>query len=106
MAVEQLYYTSCEQGLSGFSGFQFNAVSPGAGADVMHAVEALAGYEPPRSMLSSDTPEDLARCPVNLCFVPEEAGATVLCARYVGRDSAQRFGNYFAHALYTTDFDR
>ncbi|NGN63559.1 hypothetical protein G5C51_06520 [Streptomyces sp. A7024] len=110
MAVEQLYYTSCEQGLSGFSGFQFNAVSSGVRADVMHAVEALAGYEPPRSMLNSDSPEDLARCPVNLCFVPEsgddEKGATVLCARYVGRDSAQRFGNYFAHALHTSDFDR
>ncbi|MFE0516498.1 hypothetical protein ACFW2E_43215, partial [Streptomyces sp. NPDC058964] len=101
---QQLYYTSCERGLSGFSGFQFNAVSAGASAETRHAVEALAGYEPPRPMVESDTPELLARCPVNLCFTPEERGgpgSTTLCVRYVGRDSARRFGNYFAHALHS-----
>ncbi|MEV6109594.1 GTPase-associated protein 1-related protein [Streptomyces sp. NPDC051940] len=103
MALQQLYYTSCEQGLSGFSGFQFNAVSPGVSADTMHAVEALSGYEPPRSLLGSDTPEELARCPVKLCYVPspDGDGGTAVCARYVGRDSARRFGNYFAHALHS-----
>jgi GTPase-associated protein 1, N-terminal domain type 2 len=52
-------------------------------------------------MVESDTPELLARCPVNLCFTPEGRGgrgATTLCVRYVGRDSARRFGNHFAHA--------
>ncbi|MFJ3308170.1 GTPase-associated protein 1-related protein [Streptomyces sp. NPDC086549] len=101
---QQLYYTSCERGLSGFSGFQFNAVSAGVSAETRHGVEALAGYEPPRPMVESDTPELLARCPVNLCFTPEGrggSGATTLCVRYVGRDSARRFGNYFAHALHS-----
>ncbi len=107
MAVQQLYYTSCEQGLSGFSGFQFNAVSPGVSADTMSAVETLCGYEPPRSMLNSEAPDDLARCPVNLCFVPGNGtGATAVCVHYTGRDSARRFGNYFAHALHSTDFAR
>ncbi|MEU3663687.1 GTPase-associated protein 1-related protein [Streptomyces sp. NPDC032940] len=104
---QQLYYTSCEHGLSGFSGFQFNAVSPGVSAETRHAVEALAGYEPPRSMVESDTPELLARCPVNLCYRPHDRqgrAATALCVRYVGRDSARRFGNYFAHALHSDDF--
>ncbi|MEU6105385.1 GTPase-associated protein 1-related protein [Streptomyces flaveolus] len=104
---QQLYYTSCEHGLSGFSGFQFNAVSASVSAETRHAVEALAGYEPPRSMVESDTPELLARCPVNLCYRPYDPRgrtATVLCVRYVGRDSARRFGNYFAHALHSDDF--
>ncbi|WP_328928947.1 GTPase-associated protein 1-related protein [Streptomyces sp. NBC_00190] len=104
---QQLYYTSCEHGLSGFSGFQFNAVSAGVTAETRLAVEALAGYEPPRSLVESDTPESLERCPVNLCYRPyDRAGrsATALCVRYVGRDSARRFGNYFAHALHSEDF--
>ncbi|MGW1765610.1 GTPase-associated protein 1-related protein [Streptomyces sp. NPDC002073] len=105
--LRQLYYTSCERGLSGFSGFQFNAVTPGVSTETLHAVEALAGYDPPRPFVESDTPELLALCPVNLCFLPggpDGRGATVVCVRYVGRDSARRFGNYFAHALHTDDF--
>ncbi|MFF1412049.1 GTPase-associated protein 1-related protein [Streptomyces sp. NPDC058289] len=104
---QQLYYTSCEHGLSGFSGFQFNAVSAGVTAGTRQAVEALAGYEPPRSLVESDTPELLERCPVNLCYRPYDRDgrrATALCVRYVGRDSARRFGNYFAHALHSEDF--
>ncbi|MGW7753875.1 GTPase-associated protein 1-related protein [Streptomyces violaceusniger] len=101
-SFQQLYYTSCEHGLSGSSGFQFNAVSERVSAETRHRVESLAGYEPPRSLVESDTPELLARCPVNLCHTPGgQGGATTLCVRYAGRDSARRFGNYFAHALYT-----
>ncbi|MFJ6466546.1 GTPase-associated protein 1-related protein [Streptomyces sp. NPDC091387] len=104
---QQLYYTSCEHGLSRFSGFQFNAVSAGVTVETRQAVEALAGYEPPRSLMESDTPELLERCPVNLCYRPYDPqgrSATALCVRYVGRDSARRFGNYFAHALHSEDF--
>ncbi|MGW0708041.1 GTPase-associated protein 1-related protein [Streptomyces sp. NPDC002643] len=101
-SFQQLYYTSCDLGLSGSSGFQFNAVSEQVSAETRHRVESLAGYEPPRSLVESDAPELLARCPVNLCHAPgRPGGATTLCVRYVGRDSARRFGNYFAHALYT-----
>ncbi|MET9398965.1 GTPase-associated protein 1-related protein [Kitasatospora sp. NPDC002965] len=105
MPFQQLYYTSCEQGLSGFAGYQFNAVSADVSAGTMREVEALTAYEPPASLLYAQAPEELARCPVNLVFVP---GATALAARvqYVGRDSSQRFGNYFAHALTSPDFAR
>ena len=30
MAFQQLYYTSCEHGLGGYGGYQFNAVTPGS----------------------------------------------------------------------------
>ncbi|MEV7215778.1 GTPase-associated protein 1-related protein [Kitasatospora cineracea] len=105
MAFQQLYYTSCEHGLSGFSGYQFNAVSPDTPAETRHLVESLTAYEPPRPLLNSQTPQELARCPVNLVHVP---GSPCVSAqvRYVGRDSARRVGNYFAHALSSPDFDR
>ncbi|MBO1419067.1 GTPase-associated protein 1-related protein [Streptomyces sp. FH025] len=103
MAFQQLYYTSCEHGLSGFSGYQFNAVSPDASAETMRLVESLTAYEPPRSLLNSQTPQELARCPVNLLHVPGHPCVSAQ-VRYVGRDPSQRFGNYFAHALSTQDF--
>ena len=97
MAFEQLYYTSCERGVGGYSGFQFNAVSPGAGARVMREVEQLTVYELP----SWDTsPED---APVNLCHVRDPARGSDITARvvYAGADFSGRSGNYFAHALVT-----
>ena len=104
MSFSQLYYTSCETGLSGYAGYQFNAVTDGTSAETMRAVEALTSYEPPHSCAQAREPEELARCPVNLCFAP---GPTTVLASvgYVGRDSSNRVGNYFAHALATADLD-
>lgn len=103
MSFKQLYYTSCEVGLSGYAGYQFNAVTEGTPGDTMRAVESLTGYDPPGSGAYAATPEELDRCPVNLCFVPGETDI-VASVRYVGRDSSRRFGNYFAHALASSDF--
>ena len=36
MAFQQLYYTSCEHGLGGYGGYQFNAVTPGV-SPAVHA---------------------------------------------------------------------
>jgi hypothetical protein len=102
--LQQLYYTSCRVGLSGFTGWQFNAVSAGVSTDLMRDVEALTAYQPPQSMMYSDAPEDLARCPVNLCWVPGSP-SVALCVRYTGRDDSRRFGNYFAHALCGDELD-
>jgi hypothetical protein len=102
--LQQLYYTSCRVGLSGFTGWQFNAVSAGVGTDLTRDVEALTAYQPPQSMMYSDAPEDLARCPVNLCWVPGSS-PIALCVRYTGRDDSRRFGNYFAHALCGSELD-
>jgi len=104
MSFQQLYYTSCEVGLSGYAGYQFNAVTDETSGETMRAVEALASYEPPHSLAQASDPADLERCPVNLCFAP--GPATVLASvSYVGRDSSNRVGNYFAHALATNDLD-
>jgi GTPase-associated protein 1, N-terminal domain type 2/GTPase-associated protein 1, C-terminal domain/GTPase-associated protein 1, middle domain len=104
VSFKQLYYTSCEKGLSGYAGYQFNAVTDGTSGETMRTVEALTLYEPPRSLAQASVSEELARCPVNLCYAP--GGTTVLASvSYVGRDFSNRVGNYFAHALATDDLD-
>jgi hypothetical protein len=98
MAFAQLYYTSCESGLSDFAGFQFNAVTPGLAPQVLREVEALTSYEPPRSLGFRPSAAEIAGCPVNLVYRCEPV--TVLAnVVFVGLDFSQRLGNYFAHAL-------
>jgi hypothetical protein len=104
MAFDQAYYTSCEQGLSNRSGYQFNAATPGIPPDVLADVEALTSYSPPSSLPYTATEEEIARSPVNLCYQP---GRTVILANvvFLGNDFSRRFGNYFAHALLAADID-
>lgn len=96
MGSPQLYYTSCEHGLSGYTGYQFNAATPGVDARVLREVERFTVYEPPRSL----PPEQFQRHPVNLCYSPDLGGVRVL-SRVVssGDDPSGRPGNYFAHTL-------
>lgn len=98
MELAQLYYTSCETGLSGFAGFQFNAVTPGLPPRILREVEALTSYQPPRRVGSKPTAADIAACPVSLVYSAEP---TTILARvvFVGTDFSGRTGNYFAHAL-------
>ncbi|GLW61879.1 hypothetical protein Arub01_01230 [Actinomadura rubrobrunea] len=102
MQFQQLYYTSCRSGLSGYAGYQFNAVTPGVSPEVMNEVEALSSYEPPATLGHSPTPEQIAACPVNLCFVPGPRPIVANVA-FTGTDYSGRFGNYFAHALVPAD---
>lgn len=98
MGFAQLYYTSCESGLSDFAGFQFNAATPGVPLQVLREVEALTSYEPPRSLGYRPSSAEIAACPVNLVYRCEPT--TVLAnVVFVGLDFSQRLGNYFAHAL-------
>jgi hypothetical protein len=100
MGLAQLYYTSCETGLSGFAGFQFNAVTPGVPQDVLRRVESLTPYRPPRWLSARPTEADIAACPVNLVYT--STPATILAnVVFVGTDFSQRSGNYFAHALFS-----
>ncbi|WP_160051675.1 GTPase-associated protein 1-related protein [Nocardiopsis sp. FR26] len=99
MGFAQLYYTSCEQGLSGYAGYQFNAATPGVDPQVLREIERFTVYEPPRSC----PPEQVAEHPVNLCYSPDVGGVPVL-SRVVssGNDPSGRPGNYFAHSLVST----
>ncbi|WP_436525433.1 GTPase-associated protein 1-related protein [Actinoplanes sp. HUAS TT8] len=101
MGVPQMYYTSCESGLAGYPGFQFNAATPGVPGAVLRRVEQATSYEPPRSLGYEPTAEQLAATPVNLCYQPGGDGEPAILANtvFVGNDYSQRFGNYFVHAL-------
>jgi hypothetical protein len=99
VSFRQLYYTSCEHGVGGYAGFQFNAVSQGVGARVMREVEQLTVYELP----SWDSSR--ADAPVNLCHAPDVGRGDAIIANcvYAGTDFSGRAGNYFAHALFTEE---
>ena len=98
MGFAQLYYTSCETGLSGFAGFQFNAVTQGITPELLRTVESLTAYKPPRWVSPRPVAAEVAACPVNLVYVTEPA-PIVARVVFVGLDFSQRSGNYFAHAL-------
>jgi len=101
MSLAQLYYTSCDHGLSGYAGFQFNAVSAGVDARVMRDVEALTSYQRPTVVATGQEP-------INLCHAVDPATGTAVTAQvvYAGVDPSGRPGNYFAHALATADPER
>jgi len=103
MAFQQLYYTSCEHGLSGYSGFQFNAVTRGTSPAVMREVEDRTVYEPPGSLLASPGFGPPSAYPVAFCYGTSDATGVVITAQVVfaGRDYSGRPGNYFAHAIVT-----
>jgi hypothetical protein len=103
MAFQQLHYTSCEHGLSGYSGFQFNAVTPGISPVVMREVEDRTVYEPPGWLVASPRPERPSAYPVAFCYGTSDATGAVITAQVVfaGTDYSGRPGNYFAHALVT-----
>jgi GTPase-associated protein 1 len=102
MAFRQLYYTSCEHGLLGYGGFQFNAATPGVSPQVMREIEDLTSYEPPRWMAADPDPGQLAGYPIAFSHAFGSDGS-VIVARVVfaGADYTGRPGNYFAHALVT-----
>ena len=98
MGWGQLYYTSCEKGLSPYAGFQFNAATPGIPAEVMREVEGLTSYEPPRSLGYHPDRAAIEGSPVNLVYRPGPAGV-LASVRFVGEDFSHRMGNYFAHSI-------
>ena len=99
MRFAQLYYTSCETGLSGFAGFQFNAVTPGLTPELLRTVESLTAYKPPRWVSPRPTAAEVASCPVNLVYITEPAPILARVV-FIGLDFSQRSGNYFEDTLY------
>ena len=104
MAFQQLYYTSCETGLAGYGGYQFNAVTPGTSPVVMREVEDRSVYEPPRWLLADPCLDEPEAYPIAFSYAKSEAtGAVILThVEFAGNDYSGRPGNYFAHALVTS----
>ena len=104
MAFQQLYYTSCETGLAGYGGYQFNAVTLGTSPAVMREIEDRSVYEPPRWLLVNPCLDEPEAYPIALSYFRSEAtGAAILThVTFAGTDYSGRPGNYFAHALVTS----
>jgi hypothetical protein len=104
MAFQQLYYTSCEAGLAGYGGYQFNAVTSGTSPLVMREVEGRSVYEPPRWLLADPCPDEPEAYPVAFSYAKSEATDAVILTHvmFIGNDYSGRPGNYFAHALVTS----
>jgi len=103
MAFQQLYYTSCEHGLAGYGGYQFNAITPGVPPVVLREVEERTVYEPPRWLQADPCPDEPEAYPVALSYGMSEATGTAIVTNVVftGADYSGRPGNYFVHALVT-----
>ena len=108
MAFQQLYYTSCEHGLGGYGGYQFNAVTPGTPPVVLREVEERTVYEPPRWLLAGPGPDEPEAFPVAFSYGISEATGMAIVAHVVftGTDYSGRPGNYFVHALATSAPER
>lgn len=108
MAFQQLYYTSCEHGLGGYGGYQFNAVTPGTPPVILREVEERTVYEPPRWLLGGPGPDEPEAFPVAFSYGMSEATGMAIAAHVVftGADYSGRPGNYFVHALVTSAPER
>ena len=103
MAFQQLYYTSCEHGLGGYGGYQFNAITPGVPPALLREVEERTVYEPPHWPAGTD-PNDPEAYPIAFSYGISEATGAAIVAHVVsaGTDYSGRPGNYFVHALVTS----
>jgi GTPase-associated protein 1 len=100
-----LYYTDClpGQGLRGGAGFQFQAVSTGAGQEAMTLVQRAMLYEPPVAWMRQQRP--VADYPASLAHVFDDVYVTAR-GIYLGVEAnGVREGNQFTHAVTTKDPD-
>jgi hypothetical protein len=97
-----LRYTSAQSGPTGRSGFQFVAATPATPPEVTHAVTPYMAYRPPPDAPSAPAPEELAGFPTALAYGREGDYAVLVRCRYTGRDYSGRYGNFFGHAIVTT----
>ncbi|MEK6279161.1 MAG: hypothetical protein AABN95_02300 [Acidobacteriota bacterium] len=104
MSFQQVYYTSCEKGLSPGEGFQVNAASPDVAPPTLQRVERLGSYTPPHSAPLRPTPEEIEQFPVSLFFQTlDDVGVVLGQAKYIGVMADGRYGNFFTHSLITTN---
>ena len=107
--MKQLTYTSCVPGrsVSGSSGFQVRAVSPGLAPQQLWQASSYVGYKLPEGVVPCDEAVDTA--PVRLAmFDTPNLGRVLIHGVYAGKEGdGHRQGNFFTHLLLgvPADFD-
>jgi hypothetical protein len=109
VSYPQAFHTSCRTGLSGHSGFQYNATSTGLDDEQLARIaRSHVGYRISPDAPPEPSPEQIAQLPVCLRYQPVDGvGAVVSRTAYVGREfrggpgaeDSGRFGNYFSHVV-------
>jgi hypothetical protein len=109
MSYAHAFHTSCRTGLSGHSGFQYNAASPGLDEEQLARIARThVGYRVPPGAPREPSPEQIAELPISLRYHPVDGvGRVVSRTAYVGREfrggpsgeDSGRFGNYFSHIV-------
>lgn len=96
MPLKQLYYTSCKHPVTGTTGFQVKAASPGISQQTMDVLNNLMGYKIPSRLANQPIEEHPAALRYYYINTQE---AILLCSQSNGTDEFSRPGNYFVHAL-------
>ena len=94
--LEQLLYTSAEDGLDGQPGFQVVAATAGLasrGTSLAAAALRLCRYEPPARVTSPD------EAPISYGWIDAHSTRLVFHRTYAGLDGWGRPGNFYAHVL-------
>ena len=97
--ADQTFFTSSENGLADYSGFQFVAVSSGTSAERLELASRYLGYKRPPGAPPRPTARELADFPVAFGYVPTSSGACFTQCRYLGPDYSGRPGNFLGMAV-------
>ena len=100
MLAHQLYYTSCERGVLGASGFQILACNNEITAQERKEIQPLLAYSPAAHLPLRPTEKELAQFPVHRGHTWLTTGRQVVFQSvYRGAGLGGRMGNFFGHAL-------
>ena len=101
MKFLQAYYTSCDVGQTGFSGFQFYSYSDGITEEELQEIRELGSYEAPFGLTVNPTQDEVLNLfPVAFKYFRLKSGrvgvlqSTACTMEYTGRP-----GNFFTHTL-------
>ncbi len=96
MQAQQVHYTSCRNGTSGYSGFQIRATSQDVDPRDLQEVVQRCNYRRPYGQPI----DDINAYPLACRSYRLSSGRLALTrVRYVGTDYSGREGNFFAHTL-------
>ena len=101
MKFLQAYYTSCDVGQTGVSGFQFYSTSEGISEEELQEIRELGSYEAPFGLTVNPTQDEVLNLfPIAFKYFRLKSGrvgvmqSTACTMEYTGRP-----GNFFTHTL-------
>ncbi|OZM56435.1 hypothetical protein CIB95_11715 [Lottiidibacillus patelloidae] len=105
MAIDQLIYTSCRNGVSGRAGFQVFSMSKGITEEERKEIETHCFYIPPSNLTSQPNKEEIEELfPKVFSYYKLSNGKwAIMYTKFLGKDYSGRFGNYYCHVYVFND---